>query len=390
MNATRRKTGLAAQGRRSAVGPRHSKDNSNGRSKPGRIVITARGSGRGPEHPQTRMWRRMHRLRVITGRKSVRMCGCAIGGSVRIQREGGTRASIIGTMRCGSPAVCPRCNGAISRKRVDVLALAIEELQAKGYLVAMVALTMRHTSRTSLLWGIDTILKSWSDMFAGRRLEAWSQLGMVGAVRTLEATHGRRHGWHPHLHALVVLEPGSDLVAFREHLVSEWQRRVSCDSERGVYCKPAESARKAAGYIAKGAANEVLLGTDKATSPGRVHPFELLDVRSERSAMLWREWETAVRSRRFLGWTGKKAIEAVLERPLEVPDAVPDEPVDTSRHALELNRCTWLDCLRWGMVADVLQLVRRGLDTKHLVTYDHIRATQDNGCAETLRLCLRC
>lgn len=389
MKAPRRLPVLAPQGRRSAVGPGHSKDNSNGRSKPGRIVLTARVSGT-VEHPQTRVWRRMHTLRRMTNRKSVRMCGTALGGSVRIQREGGTRATIIGTMRCGSPAVCPRCNAAISRKRVDSLSSAIDDLKAKGYIIMMTAFTVKHSARHSLAWGIDTVLKAWSDMFAGRRMAHWASVGMVGAVRTLEATHGKRNGWHPHIHALFVLAPGTDLVAFRTHLVHEWTKRVPCSAEHGLYCEEAESTRRAAGYIVKGAGNEVLLGQDKQSSPGRVHPFELLDVRSDRARRLWHEWETAVRGRRFLGWTAKRDIEAALERPLEVPDTVPDELVDTSRHALELGRSTWIDCLRWGMVGLVLQCVRRGLDMRHLVAYDHIRSTSDNGCAETLRLCLRC
>lgn len=332
----------------------------------------------------------MHQLRRISGRKSVRMCGTALGGGVRIQREGGTRATIIGAMRCGSPAVCPRCNAAISRKRVDAIASAVDTLKAKGYVVLMTAFTVKHSARNTLAWGIDKVLKAWSDMFAGRRMTAWSQRGMVGTVRTLEATYGKRNGWHPHLHALFVLEPGTDPVDFREHLVREWSARVQCCAERGVYCEEARDSRRAAGYIAKGGANEILLGQDKESRPGHVHPFELLDVRSDRATMLWRQWETAVRGRRFLGWTGKRAIEVALERTLEIPDVVPDAIVDTSRHALELNRNTWIDCLRWGMVADVLQMVRRGLDTRHLVTYDTIRASQDVGCAETLRLCLRC
>lgn len=379
---------IAPQGRRFRVAAGHSKDNSNGRSKPGRIVLTGRASGQ-VVHPQDRVWGRMHHLRRITQRSSVRMCGTALGGAVRIQREGSNRATLIGTMRCGSPAVCPRCNAAISRKRVDTLSEALVELKATGHIIAMAAFTFQH-HRTSLVWGLDLILKSWSDMFAGRRLATFAALGMVGCVRTIEATHGTRNGWHPHIHALFILAPGANLDAIRAHLVAEWAKRVPCSIERGVYFATALDARKSAGYIAKGAGNEVMLGADKGSMPGRIHPFELLDRRSDRATMLWREWETAVRGRRFLGWTARRAVELALGRKLELADTVPDEVPADNKQAVELGKSTWLDCLRWGMVADVLRLIRRGLDTSPLVAYDQIRSTSDNGCAETLRLCLRC
>ena len=39
--------------------------------------------------------------------------------------------------------------------------------------------------------------------------------GDTADVRALEVTHGRAHGWHPHLHVLLFFEPGTPPSAAR-------------------------------------------------------------------------------------------------------------------------------------------------------------------------------
>lgn len=260
----------------------------------------------------------------------------------------------------------------------------------------MVTLTMRH-HHMPLGEGVSTILGAWSAMWQGRRRETWEYLGVRGAVRTLEATHGARNGWHPHMHALFFAASGADWGAIEHHIRAEWSKRVEC-SIVGVKVdavgQTPEDISRAASYLAKGAANEVIYGQDKSSrEKGRVTPFELLDVRSSRARSLWCEWEAGIKSRRAHGWIMRRQIEAITG-PVQWTEEAQLQDDDTRPACaphVSLGRETWLDLRRIRAVALVLAIVRKGLDTRMLLRYDAIRRTVPDGDLDLLRRCvMRC
>lgn len=354
-------------------------------------------TGPGKASRQERAWCRLDALRRYTGSAAQRMCGLPRLEAVdlwHVSTTDGVR--VHGLMSCKSPSRCPRCADRIARPRRDALQRTIARWIDAGGRVAMVTLTMRH-HHMPLGQGVSILLKSWSDMWQGRRRETWDYLGLRGAVRTLEATHGTRNGWHPHMHALFFAAPGTDWHGIEAHLRAQWSKRVDC-SNVGVRLDPIQSGpehvARAAGYLAKGAANEVVYGQDKGSrEKGRVTPFELLDVRSSRARSLWCEWEAGIKGRRAHGWVMRAQIETVTgpiawteDAQLQDDDTAPDV-----RPHVSLSRETWIDLRRIRAVALLLAIVRRGLDTRMLLRYDAVRRTVPDGDLDLLRRCvMRC
>ena len=328
-------------------------------------------------------WMRLDVARRYTDSTAIKICGRA-----RADVTISSNLAIRGLLSCKSPQRCPRCAERIAIPRRNALQVATAAWIASGRRIALVTLTMAHTKAQRLAETLNAVLQAWSVMFQGRARQEWNALGMVAAIRTLEATHGARNGWHPHMHALMFLESDCDVTALEAHVKASWRKRVKCN-EHGVRVDACVAPEAAAAYVAKGVANETIMGHEKSASSGRVHPFQLLDVRSERARRLWREWEAAVKGRRCHGWIGKAALVAIVGPIAWTDDGEQLEDADDKPPRLALSRDTWNDLIRLRAVALLLAILRQGLDVSALLAYDKARRVEYDADLNLLRLCLR-
>ncbi|RHW42346.1 hypothetical protein D1832_14885 [Dermacoccus abyssi] len=139
---------------------------------------------------------------------------------------------------------CPQCAAKIGARRTEDLSEMLRWATAKGYTVAMLTLTARHSKGQRLDdlwgglseawrflgrgWGSETAAAfekrvaknrdAWADYRAGirrkprketgelaRRVGLLESLGALGYVRATEVTHGSS-GWHVHFHVVLVLD----------------------------------------------------------------------------------------------------------------------------------------------------------------------------------------
>lgn len=349
----------------------------------------------GPARPsrQERAWLRMDVLRGYTTETAQKVCGCARLADVEVWRGDGEGVRMRGIMNCKSPMRCPRCGDRIARHRAETIEGVVSRWIAAGNTVFLASLTMRHR-HVPLKDGVDQVLRAWSDMWLGRRRETWTFIGVQAAIRSLEATHGSRNGWHPHMHALIFAGPDGDTERIRYHLSAQWRARVDASEARGVrldQVQPTpEDIRRCTGYVAKGATNELIYGHDKKALKGRVTPMELLDVRSRRAERLWQEWEQGVKGRRAHGWVGKSALVAVVgDFELDSSPADDDETTGERKRLLRLSAETWRDLRHIRAIAALLAIVRTGLDTRFIEAYDHGRRSESEPNFALLRLCIR-
>jgi hypothetical protein len=143
----------------------------------------------------------------------------------------------------------------------------------------------------------------------------------VGAIRALDITWGEAHGWHPHLHAVLLFEqPLSDeeraeLLAW---IHAKWSK-VCADKgfgivhpRYGVDLQAVRSASDVANYTAKveggwGAGLELARGdlkrsrADKGMTPWEILA-ELAETGETRWAHLWLEYEAATKGKRAIVW----------------------------------------------------------------------------------------
>lgn len=244
-------------------------------------------------------------------------CRWRIAGLVGVHHAAGKPAHWSGLERCGSIWACPVCSAVIRAGRAREIQHAVDEHRKAGGGVLMVTLTLRHRLLDPLDVGLDASLKGWHVLTKGRqwrRIKA--DLGLVGTIRALEVTFGR-NGWHPHAHALLLLEgepTGGQVIELENDLAQLWPRIVTKlgartpDRQHGV---KVTSIGSAADYIAKvqehdRAGLELARGDLKDGRRGSLMPFELLDGVANRA--LWLEYVEATHGRRAITWSrGLKA-----------------------------------------------------------------------------------
>jgi hypothetical protein len=245
----------------------------------------------------------------------------------------GDRATWTGLATCGSVWVCPVCALKIQRERAAELRDVLEQHFAAGGGVVFATLTIPHRQRDALAHLLDIVSGGCTALRRARALRG------VPWIRALEVTHGA-NGWHPHVHALLLLPTPPDaavLALLERSIMATWTRDVFKRSGREVLpqlCRvlsvaPRDAAALAQ-YIAKLSYELTHSATKQAGGVGGATPMQLAaDYAATGDAhllALWREYEKATHKRRQLTWTVGLRItddeSAALEADADAPDAV--------------------------------------------------------------------
>lgn len=312
------------------------------------------------------------------------------GAPVKWDGEG-TRAGIGNVQACGSVWACPVCAAQIQRERAEELRKVLAWAQTEGHTIVMATMTLRHYQRDTLadLW--DAISTGWAGVTRGSqwasekpekyqdRLERWEsarqaaldhvpgvrmprgghagirperrigdqeRYGILGWSRTVEVTHGR-HGWHPHVHAVLVIEgtgPESELnaVVAGERMHARWSAALASagylsDRDNGGYHLLIGDAAQEAiiEYVTKdqgsdsplvdadALSREATMGAWKHGRRAGETPFQMLaaidydadEKGSAKREARWREFVTASEGRRQMTWSaGLRDLAGLAER----------------------------------------------------------------------------
>ena len=127
---------------------------------------------------------------------------------------------------CGSVWACPVCSASIRQRRaVQVESIVGRHLTAGGS-AGFLTLTFPHSRGDDLAEMLTTLTGCWAKVQQRRGYRAAvADLGMAGFVRATEVTFGGWHGWHPHLHNLLVADravTGEQWAALREVVSTAW------------------------------------------------------------------------------------------------------------------------------------------------------------------------
>lgn len=296
------------------------------------------------------------------------------GADVQVwrSREHGT-ASYSGLQTCGSVWACPVCAAKIAERRRAELMGAMAAHKAGGGSMLMLTLTTPHQRGDKLA---DLLAKQsaalrrfWSD-FTVRGLLAG--LGVVGQVRALEVTHGRKspqnNGWHPHYHVLLFAGAGVDLAKdWAVRLYLRWS--ALCEkSGLGVpsfeHGLKLDDGSKAAAYASKwGLEDEMTKGHTKKGKTGGETPFDFLraflaDSGDLQAAALFREFAETFKGKRQLHWShGLKARFAVED---VTDDELAERIEDSADYLGSLTLDQWRDVLAVEGRANVLACAASG------------------------------
>jgi len=233
--------------------------------------------------------------------------------SVKLLKKGEDSFAFGGLMRCGSVWVCPSCASIITEFRRDQLVKAHAEALKQGLSVSMLTLTVAHYHGDRLVDVLEGISKALRLMKNRKHFKVFAkECGLVGDVRTLEATYGK-NGWHPHFHILLFTRQNmsfENLNDYKRLLLTQWQRacmtlKMPCPNEHGL---DLVDGTWAAAYVSKwGVEEEMTKGNlKKGKKEGHLSPFGLLEVAAggdEKAAECFQEYAKAFKGKRQLVWS---------------------------------------------------------------------------------------
>jgi hypothetical protein len=314
-------------------------------------------------------------------------------------------ASYTGLQTCGSVWACPVCSAKIAeRRRVEIQA-AMALHNAAGGSVHLLTLTFAHKMFESLadnLAGLSKALKSFKEDMTVRTI--FKELGIIGQIRALEVTHGRKsstnNGWHPHPHFLLFgkyhLGSGARLT-YEDRLFERW---LSCCERAGLGAPSRlhgikiDDGTKAADYVAKwGLEDEMTKGHTKKSRHGET-PFDFLrsylaDSTDKQAGALFKEYAECFKGKRQLHWSSglKKHFHIGETTDEELLEKVEDDSAFLGQISLE----QWKEVLRddgrafilqlaakfgWGPVLEYLEVMQNRYDERmrlrSLDTFDQV------------------
>jgi hypothetical protein len=247
-------------------------------------------------------------------------------------------ARVTDIQRCGSLWVCPMCAPVIrERKAQDIEAglspfLGLERsegrnapqpsgVEARGSGL-FVTLTTQHFEADTLAPRLDVVSRAMGLCLSG---EPWkrraARLGYVGLIRSLEVTYGLRHGWHPHVHGVLLFErelTDVEVAEFRDWLYGRWsgvlrKRKLGMITKRyGVDVGRVVAAEGLSSYMAKvedrwGVGLELARADLKAARWGSRKPIEILadfaETGESSQLALWLEYEAATFGKQAIVWS---------------------------------------------------------------------------------------
>jgi Replication protein len=248
--------------------------------------------------------------------------------------EHGT-AAFSGLQTCGSVWSCPVCAAKIAERRRAELVSAMAAHKAAGGSVNMLTLTAPHQRGDDLAQLLAKQSKALNAFWSDRHVKAvFEQMGVLGQVRALEVTHGRKsphnNGWHPHYHVLLFAGAGADLahpdtptLDWVATLYTRWAA-VCVNAGLGrpsfAHGLKLDDGSKASAYVSKwGLEDEMTKGHTKKAKHGET-PFDFLravleDPSDKQAAALFIEFSTVFKGKRQLHWSrGLKKLYAIGER----------------------------------------------------------------------------
>lgn len=329
------------------------------------------------EFPPAQRGRRLsYQLRSIAGQicGQERVAGCGrklVGSRATLVKRGDGGAHYAGIETCGSVWLCAVCAGKIAEGRRKEVEWVCDQHAATGGAVYMATFTVPHTAFQSARELRDGVADAWRRYQASR---AWGKAkrrhGIVGTIRALEITHGRK-GWHPHLHVLIF---ANDLLPEEEEELAFWlfDHWAALIVRRGLgECSPdafdfhrCARTKDAGAYVAKwGCDSEVAKASTKTARGANKSPWGLLlaaNAGEPRARELFEEYAMAMKGGRHLTWSkGLRELYGLPERTDEELAAA-EEPFNGAQVLGTFEATIWRKIVARGLVTDCLEAAESG------------------------------
>ncbi len=296
-----------------------------------------------PKGPDTARQER-HALRDraadLTGWERLGECGRArTQPGVELWRGEGGGVHYRGLATCGSIWTCPVCSTKIATRRAEEVCELVEAHEADpAHAVYMATFTIRHRASDRAKALREMVALAWRKLQNRRGWRAFKDdFGVIGTVRALEVTHGKKNGWHPHVHVLIFTDrPIKNEAQAAAALYWEWSQVVAklggTTERKAFHMRRASKGVIAAEYVAKwGAGHEVAKGAHKDAAGRSVWDLLKASEHDASAGRLFVEYAEAFKGARHLTYSRG------LREGYGLRDAASDQELAEADEQLELH-----------------------------------------------------
>lgn len=217
-----------------------------------------------------------------------------------------------GVETCGSKTGCPPCSARACVKNAEEIKRAVAWARATGLTPVMATFSFAHGQGDDLKKIRGGCSEAWRLFRQGAPfLRFKCRVGLVHSVRALECTCGR-HGFHPHIHAILFVRDVSALRAALPWISDRWCAKVTSllgpehapNVEHGVVLSECD---RDGVYLAKLGLEVGGAGAGKRAKNGNRSMWEVAEDLAEHRApadvAIWRAYVTGMRGARMLTWS---------------------------------------------------------------------------------------
>ncbi|MGD9631605.1 MAG: protein rep [Pyrinomonadaceae bacterium] len=313
-------------------------------------------------------WSLRYRIQQITELKALRNCGYGTipGKDVELHIRNtpdGNRANYSNALHCGSVWACPQCAATIANGRAQEVRQIMKTAVDAGYSAAFGTFTLRHRKQHRLrdLWG--ALSHGWARATGGRQwIKQREAMGIVGFVRVVEVTYGKKNGWHVHVHVLLIFDrPKLTIKHARNATHQMWERWAAgleakgftCDRNKGHDVRLAtldySAENKFEQYFTK-MAHEMTSGYAKVARGESVAPFQIAELATGEKIPepirrqwlpVWAEWEQGSKARKQM------LISKELREWAELPEVTDEELAKNEDGSVAEDVVIALPALTW-------------------------------------------
>ncbi|MEU4541690.1 protein rep [Streptosporangium sp. NPDC023825] len=246
---------------------------------------------------------------------------------VKLAKQGPSFFS--GVESCGRIWLCPVCSAKVRNRRGDEVAEGVGRWIGQGHDAHFFTATLPHDHGDALAASLGVLTDTWRWMTSHKAYKAAKRrFGVVGTIKAVEVTHGR-NGWHPHIHAVVLVETAIETLSlfdwyarmdalWADGLVRHgWSPGRQPYRFRALPVQLGDSGRALAAYVTKvqdaGLGNELARADLKSSKKSSRTPFQILaDFGTSGDVQdldLWHEYESATQGKSAIRWSrGLRAL----------------------------------------------------------------------------------
>lgn len=141
--------------------------------------------------------------------------------------------------------LCPVCTGRRAMKNALKLSQVMNETETRyGYQFLFLTLTVESCEGDKLGETLTLLTKGWDRLIRQRPVAR----AVKGWFRAIEITHGRETGYHPHIHAILAVEPGYFKRSSGQYItqagwVARWQKAAQLSYKPVVHIQKTKGGK---------------------------------------------------------------------------------------------------------------------------------------------------